>query len=141
MNILKRLARKMPFFYHLTRCFAMLEEINSRLESADTRLRLIRELMAERYIDDMIALPKYHEPGKLNWYERQVYSQNGEDGIILIGNQLSAFIPKPVSANPPAPGRSWSSIGWPVGRDTEPGWRKSRLVAYGTWQTCRDTCP
>jgi len=45
--------------------------------------RKLMDILAEDYLDrNLFQNPKYQNPKKLNRYEFQVFSQNGEDGII-----------------------------------------------------------
>lgn len=49
----------------------------------NANVKHLTEAVAEEYIErQMHENPRYQNPKKLNRYERQVFSQNGEDGII-----------------------------------------------------------
>lgn len=61
----KKLARSLPFLKQL-------------LSALDIPLRIQKELL----IANLLANQKHSDPKKLNHYEAQVVSQNGEDGII-----------------------------------------------------------
>lgn len=51
-----------------------------RHELADLRNAL--PLLTEQRIEQILAAPRYREPGRLARHEFRVYSQNGEDGIL-----------------------------------------------------------
>ena len=54
-----------------------------RAISVKRELGIMTRIMADSYIrENLVNNPKYDDPKKLNRYETQVYSQNGEDGII-----------------------------------------------------------
>lgn len=56
-----------------------------RIQRAQLRLDVtsLRNLMIDQYIQvNLHGNPRYQDPKRLNRYEYQVYSQNGEDGII-----------------------------------------------------------
>jgi hypothetical protein len=61
-------------------------------------LKHLTEAVAEEYVErQMRENPKYQNPKRLNKYEYQVYSQNGEDGIISeifrrVGTQNKFFV-------------------------------------------------
>lgn len=40
-------------------------------------------LLQHQYIDNLLAQPRYADPKRLNRFEHQVFSQNGEDGVLL----------------------------------------------------------
>lgn len=42
----------------------------------------LKKILIEGYLENRLNNPRYQEPGRLNKYEYQVLSQNGEDGII-----------------------------------------------------------
>lgn len=76
MNRLADLIKGLPLIRHLLR-------IDANLEEAHRQLRMLRELAIEDYIENrLLTLPKYHSPTRLNRYEKQVYSQGGEDGML-----------------------------------------------------------
>jgi hypothetical protein len=53
------------------------------LENIDTRLHLSHQLQVEAYLQqNLYNHPRYQQPGKLNRFEFQAFSQFGEDGII-----------------------------------------------------------
>ncbi len=39
-------------------------------------------ILQHRYIQDLLAQPRYSDPKRLHRFEHQVFSQNGEDGVI-----------------------------------------------------------
>lgn len=45
-------------------------------------LRKLVALERERRIEELLRLPRYDHPGRLNRHEARVFSQNGEDGLI-----------------------------------------------------------
>ncbi len=45
-------------------------------------LTTLKKIMIEGYLENRLKEKRYQEPGRLNKYEYQVLSQNGEDGII-----------------------------------------------------------
>ncbi len=46
-------------------------------------IKYLREAITEQYVQrQMLENPRYQDPKRLNRYEHQVFSQNGEDGII-----------------------------------------------------------
>src|ERR1700720_1254778 len=67
----------------------LLENIHTNIErladKTDSHVALADKLlniMADDYVSKYLhSNPKYSEPGRLNRYERQVFSQAGEDGI------------------------------------------------------------
>ena len=58
-----------------------------RLRSAVTRTRAAVDAAAragsEAFAEQLLRTPRYTDSRKLNHYELQMYSQNGEDGILL----------------------------------------------------------
>ncbi|MBT9584577.1 hypothetical protein IV102_14630 [bacterium] len=62
------------------------------------RGRFLRDLMISDYLQKHLhENPKYQQPGKLNRFEHQVFSQNGEDGMLeeifrRIGCQQRYFV-------------------------------------------------
>ena len=68
----------------------LLESVQANIErladKSDSHVALTDKLlniMADEYVSKYLhENPKYSEPGRLNRYERQVFSQAGEDGII-----------------------------------------------------------
>ena len=46
-----------------------------------TSAQLVR-LQQEAYLVELLKNPRYAEPGRLTRFEQQVFSQNGEDGIV-----------------------------------------------------------
>jgi len=59
--------------------------------------RLKRKLQIDKYRRQLLSQERYENPRKLNRYEAQVFSQNGEDGIIAeifsrIGVQSKSFL-------------------------------------------------
>jgi len=59
--------------------------------------RLKRKLQIDKYRRQLLSQERYENPRKLNRYEAQVFSQNGEDGIIAeifsrIGVQSKTFL-------------------------------------------------
>jgi hypothetical protein len=61
----------------------MSAKIKTFFVRVNTNLKHLTMITAENYIEkQMLENPRYQNPKKLNKYERQVYSQNGEDGII-----------------------------------------------------------
>src|SRR5215471_12453964 len=39
-------------------------------------------IMQHQYVDHLLAQPRYSEPKRLHRFEHQVFSQNGEDGVL-----------------------------------------------------------
>jgi hypothetical protein len=53
------------------------------VQSMHASMRKLAEIFVEDYINKhMYENPRYQNPKRLNRFEYQVYSQNGEDGII-----------------------------------------------------------
>lgn len=57
----------------------------------------VKKILIESYLENRLNNERYHQPGKLNKFEYQVLSQNGEDGIIYeifkrIGTQSKYFV-------------------------------------------------
>lgn len=66
-----------------TRIKALTSELISNIKGLRFDIGELRKIAIENYINKQLyENPKYQNPKKLNIYERQVYSQNGEDGII-----------------------------------------------------------
>jgi hypothetical protein len=57
---------------------SLLKARRSRNQRVPTQVRTGQELL----ISQLLSLPRYADPKRLNRYEAQVFSQNGEDGII-----------------------------------------------------------
>jgi hypothetical protein len=87
---MKRLLKRLPILKQLsdTRSDIMLTRA-----TAERQLRLSQELV----VVTLLASPKYSDSKKLNRHEGQVFSQNGEDGIIAeifsrIGSTNKTFV-------------------------------------------------
>jgi hypothetical protein len=75
MGAFTRFLRKLP----LLRQYARLYDDAERIALETERLRALE---AERFARELLAAPRAQEPARLLRHERQVYSQNGEDGAI-----------------------------------------------------------
>ncbi|MCE5307158.1 MAG: hypothetical protein LLG20_05915 [Acidobacteriales bacterium] len=60
-----------------------LRNIQSRIEQADAGAHQAYHLQAERAIRDILAQPSRSDLRRLGHFEHRVFSQNGEDGIIM----------------------------------------------------------
>lgn len=72
---MKRLLKRLPVLKQLLEARS---DIMLTRAAADRQFRLSQEL----FVVTLLAGPRYADPKKLNRYEGQVFSQNGEDGII-----------------------------------------------------------
>jgi len=66
----------------LIRGIESLSVINDNVKKLQNNLSIVENRLADLCINNILANPKYKDPKKLNNYEYQVFSQNGEDGII-----------------------------------------------------------
>src|ERR1035438_9331731 len=72
---MKRFLRQLPGLKQL---------LDSRTDIMITRATVARQLRVsqELFVTTLLASPRYEDPKRLNRHEGQVFSQNGEDGII-----------------------------------------------------------
>lgn len=75
MGAFTRFLRKLPLFRQMARLY----DNGDRVALATERLHALR---AEEFRRALLELPRSQEPSRLLRHERQVYSQNGEDGAI-----------------------------------------------------------
>ena len=75
LQLLRRLYRRLPVVREFRACLAA----SQRLARDQRRLLNLR---ASEYEERLLAGPRYADPKALGRYERQVFSQCGEDGII-----------------------------------------------------------
>jgi hypothetical protein len=71
----KELLRQVPVLKQL---LSMRSDLLITRASAEAQLRVLKE----QFVQQLLAEPKYADPKRLNRHEAQVYSQNGEDGIL-----------------------------------------------------------
>jgi hypothetical protein len=75
-----------------------LQDIRQSLARIESGVSAQTALLQHQFVAwQLLANPRYQDPRRLNRYEHQVYSQNGEDGIITevfrrIGAQARTFI-------------------------------------------------
>jgi len=63
--------------------FRELQAIRDSLGRAEETAAGARALLQRQYVDDLLLHnPRYQDPRRLQGHEHQVYSQNGEDGVI-----------------------------------------------------------
>jgi hypothetical protein len=79
---MKKYIRKLPVLKELVEIKQSMNHTLSLLQgmAALQRTELLRDL--ETYVQNLLASERYADPRRLNRYEAQVFSQNGEDGII-----------------------------------------------------------
>lgn len=61
---------------------AVIQLLQNNVDALNRNIRQTRDLAIKDYIEKQMLEPRYRNPKRLNRYEYQVYSQNGEDGII-----------------------------------------------------------
>lgn len=97
MSSLKSVLLRLPFFSQARELYWTIDRSNKILQRASADLRRLADktdthvaatqkllnIAADEYIErHLYGNPRYEEKGRLNRYERQVFSQAGEDGII-----------------------------------------------------------
>jgi hypothetical protein len=76
LKLLKKMIGRIPPVKQLL-------QLTHSVRTMDSKLSVLTQLSIDEYMTThLYGNPKYHNPKKLNKYEYQVYSQNGEDGII-----------------------------------------------------------
>lgn len=89
----KRLYRRLPVIRECRFIIGQLEDLQASRRSQETLLRLLQE----EYVSRLLAGTRYAGPKSLNRHEFQVFSQNGEDGILAeifrrIGVSSKSFV-------------------------------------------------
>jgi len=87
---MKRFLKRLPI---LKQILATRSDILLTRATAERQLRVSQE----HFLATLLLGPRYSDPKKLNRYEGQVFSQNGEDGIIAeifsrIGSTTKTFV-------------------------------------------------
>jgi hypothetical protein len=59
------------------------DELTQQVDSVKTQLEQLRRLQAFDHVERLLAQSRYADPKRLHRHEASVYSQDGEDGIIL----------------------------------------------------------
>lgn len=57
-------------------------EISGLLRVLATHAQFQTQMQQEQFYHNLLRLPRYAEPARLNRFEHKVFSQNGEDGVI-----------------------------------------------------------
>jgi hypothetical protein len=86
----KKFYRKLPLVRELL-------EIRNSLGFLTSQALVHSAILREQFFRELLSTPRYADPRKLNRYEHQVFSQNGEDGIIAeifkrIGAKNRSFV-------------------------------------------------
>ncbi len=94
MLSLAALAKRMPIAAQLYRYSKSLYQ---KLDQVHRVLDDLYQIEAQEYVDRLLASSEYSDPRKLNRWERKVFSQSGEDGIIAeifrrIGTTTRTFV-------------------------------------------------
>jgi hypothetical protein len=74
-EFLRRLSYKLSLFGYFKQTWRKLYSIPGNID----RLTLIQQ---RQFIQSLLAQPRYSDPKRLNHFEHQVFSQNGEDGVL-----------------------------------------------------------
>lgn len=67
--------------YHLS-LFGYFKQTWKKLYSIPGNIDQQTQMLQHQFIQKLLAQPRYADPKRLNRHEHQVYSQNGEDGVI-----------------------------------------------------------
>jgi hypothetical protein len=80
---MKKVLKKLPIIKHILSSEESLEDLRSSADTLKNSLRMIQQHLADDYMQrNLFGNEKYKQAQKLNIHERQIFSQNGEDGII-----------------------------------------------------------
>lgn len=71
----RRLAYKLSLFGYFKQTWQKLYSIPGNIDRQT-------QVLQEQFVQTLLAQPRYAEPKRLHRHEHQVYSQNGEDGVI-----------------------------------------------------------
>jgi hypothetical protein len=95
---MKTFLKKIPIIKHMLSSEEHLDNLQIHSASIQGTLRQLQQHMAEDYLQrNLFQNEKYQTAKKLNVHERQIFSQNGEDGILCeifkrIGTQTKFFV-------------------------------------------------
>lgn len=97
LSLLRRVYRNLPITRELLQINNRLEYVMEKLMAVEYLDKQNRQLLIDRYRRQLLDNHRYSNSKRLSHYEMQVFSQNGEDGIIAeifnrIGVQSKTFI-------------------------------------------------